>query len=54
MTQEVFVGVDVAKGWLDVYHPGRGARRIENTPAAARSDCRAWSCPTEWCRAVGK
>jgi transposase len=36
MMQEVFVGVDVAKDWLDVYHPGRGARRINNTPAAVR------------------
>ena len=36
MMQEVFVGVDVAKGWLDVHHPTRGARRIDNTPAAAR------------------
>ena len=34
--QEVFVGVDTAKGWLDVPHPTRGARRIDNTPAAAR------------------
>jgi transposase len=35
--QEVFVGVDVAKDWLDVHHPGRGARRIENTPTAVRA-----------------
>jgi len=35
--QEVFVGVDVAKDWLDVHHPRRGARRIENTPSAVRS-----------------
>lgn len=35
--QEVFVGVDVAKGWLDIHHPGRGAHRIENTPAAVRA-----------------
>ena len=27
MMHEVFVGVDVAKGWLDVHHPGYGARR---------------------------
>jgi transposase len=36
MMQEVFVGVDVAKDWLDVHHPGRGARRIDNAPAAVR------------------
>lgn len=35
--QEVFVGVDVAKGWLDIHHPGRGAHRIENTPGAVRA-----------------
>jgi transposase len=35
--QEVFVGVDVAKDWLDVYHPDHGARRIENTPKAVRA-----------------
>ncbi|WP_235952555.1 hypothetical protein [Falsiroseomonas algicola] len=37
MTQQVYVGVDVAKDWLNIYHPGRGAARIDNTPAAARS-----------------
>ncbi len=36
MMQEVFVGVDVAKDWLDVHHPRRGARRIDNTPAAVQ------------------
>jgi transposase len=37
VTQQLFVGVDVAKDWLDVHHPGRGARRIDNAPAAARA-----------------
>jgi transposase len=37
MLQEVFVGVDVAKDWLDVHHPGYGARRIGNTPSALRA-----------------
>ena len=37
MTQQVFIGVDIAKDWLDIYHPGRGATRINNSPAAARS-----------------
>ena len=36
MMEEVFVGVDVAKDWLDVHHPERGPRRIENAPAALR------------------
>ncbi|MFP4126787.1 MAG: hypothetical protein ACLFU0_09100 [Alphaproteobacteria bacterium] len=34
---EVFVGVDVAKGSLDIHHPGRGTRRIGNSPAALRA-----------------
>ncbi len=37
MTQQVFVGVGVAKDWLDIHHPARGAARIDNSPAAARS-----------------
>ena len=37
MMQEIFVGVDVAKGWFDVHHPTRGACRIANSPAAARA-----------------
>ncbi|MRI55314.1 IS110 family transposase [Methylobacterium sp. DB1607] len=35
--QQLFIGVDVAKDWLDVHHPLHGAKRIANTPAAARS-----------------
>lgn len=37
MTQQVFIGVDVAKDWLDIYHPGHAARRIDNAPAVMRS-----------------
>lgn len=37
MTQQIFVGVDVAKDWLDTHHPSRGATRIDNSPAAARA-----------------
>ena len=37
MMQEAFIGVDVAKDWLDVDHPRCGARRIANAPAAVRS-----------------
>ena len=27
MTQQVFVGVDVAKDWLDIHHPSDSGRR---------------------------
>jgi transposase len=37
VTQQVFVGVDVAKDWLDIHHPSRGATRIDNSTAASRS-----------------
>ena len=37
MTQQVFIGVDIATDWLDIYHPGRGTTRINNSPPAARS-----------------
>ena len=33
MMGQIYIGVDVAKAWLDIYHPGQGARPIENTPA---------------------
>lgn len=37
MMQEVYVGVDVAKDWLDIHHPHRGGRRIDNAPAALKA-----------------
>ena len=37
MTDQIFVGVDVAKDWLDIHHASHGATRINNSPAAARS-----------------
>jgi transposase len=37
VTQQIFIGVDVAKNWLDIHHPNRGATRVGNSPAAARS-----------------
>jgi len=37
MMQELYVGVDVAKDWLDIHHPYRGARRIDNAPAALKA-----------------
>ena len=41
MMQELFIGVDVAKDWLGIHHPGAGARRIDSTPGAARSFAKA-------------
>ena len=35
--QQIFIGVDVAKGWLDIHHPHRKPMRIENTPKAAKA-----------------
>ena len=46
--QEVFVGVDVAKDWLDVHQPGCGARRIENTPTAVRAFAAASAKAGHW------
>lgn len=48
MMQEVFVGVDVAKNWLDIHHPRLGARRIDNTPAAARTFAAACARNGAW------
>jgi len=36
MMQEIFVGVDVAKDWLDCHHPEFGESRIANEPKALR------------------
>lgn len=38
---ELFIGVDIAKDWLDVFHPQRGACRIDNTARATRRFARA-------------
>ena len=37
MTDQTFVGVDVAKDWLDIHHASHGATRINNSHAAVRS-----------------
>ena len=37
MTHQIFIGVDVAKDWLDIHHASHGATRINNSPAAACS-----------------
>ena len=46
--QNVYVGVDVAKNWLDIYHPERGLRRIDNTPAAARAFAKSRAREGAW------
>lgn len=48
MMQEVFIGVDVAKDWLDVHHPRCGARRIANAPAAVRRFAAACAREDAW------
>ena len=45
---QIYIGVDVAKSWLDIYHPARGAKRIENTPAGVRSFARAAAREGVW------
>jgi transposase len=37
MMQRAFIGVDVAKGWLDIHHSDQRRSRIENTPKATRA-----------------
>ena len=34
--QDLFIGVDVAKDWLDIHHPNQKPDRITNTPTAIR------------------
>lgn len=36
MMQDLFIGVDISKNWLDVHHPNQPPVRIENNPAAMR------------------
>lgn len=45
---QIYIGVDVAKAWLDIYHPARGAKRIENTTAGVRSFARAAAREGVW------
>ncbi len=35
MTDQIFVGVDVAKDWLDIHHASHGATRINNSPGSS-------------------
>ncbi|MDN5931891.1 MAG: hypothetical protein L0I24_12650 [Pseudonocardia sp.] len=48
MMQEIFVGVDVAKDWLDVHHPLHGPRRIANAAAAVRAFAAASAREGAW------
>jgi transposase len=46
--QEVFIGVDVAKDWLDVHHPGRVALRLANTAIGLRAFATACAKEQLW------
>jgi transposase len=46
--EQTYVGVDVAKLWLDVHHPKRGARRIDNSPSAVRTFAKACAQEGAW------
>jgi hypothetical protein len=48
MMQELYVGVDVAKDWLDIHHPHCGARRIDNAPAALKAFSAACAKEGAW------
>jgi transposase len=41
MMQDLFIGVDVSKNWLDIHHPNQPPVRIQNNPAAMRRFVRA-------------
>lgn len=45
---QIYIGVDVAKSWLDIYHPTQGARRIENTLGEVRSVARTAAREGAW------
>ena len=48
MMQRTFIGVDVAKGWLDIHHPKQRSLRIDNTPKAARAFAGACAKEGAW------
>jgi transposase len=37
VTEQLFIGVDVAKDWIDVHQPGRKPSRIDNIPSALQA-----------------
>lgn len=46
--QQLFVGVDIAKDWLDIHHPGQQPYRIANTPVAVRRLARSCRRADAW------
>ena len=48
MMQQTFIGVDVAKGWLDIHHPKQRSLRIDNAPKAARAFAGACAKEGAW------
>ncbi|MFN8830478.1 MAG: IS110 family transposase [Labrys sp. (in: a-proteobacteria)] len=48
MMQQTFIGVDVAKDWLDIHHPKRKPERIENTPKGAKAFARLSAKEGAW------
>ena len=46
--QDIFIGVDVAKDWLDIHHPAHGAQRIENTPRSVRAFAQRSASQGSW------
>ena len=36
MMQDLFIGVDISKNWLDIHHPNQPPVQIANTPVAMR------------------
>ncbi|RWR31235.1 transposase [Sinirhodobacter populi] len=48
MMDQIYTGVDVAKAWLDIYHPTRGAKRIENTLPSVRNFARSAARERVW------
>ena len=48
MMQQIFIGVDVAKGWLDIHHPKRKPQRIENTPKGTKAFARLCAREDAW------
>jgi transposase len=48
MMQQTFIGVDVAKGWLDIHHPERKPYRIDNTPKGTKAFARICAKEGTW------
>jgi hypothetical protein len=56
MMQQTFIGVDVAKGWLDIHHPKQRSLRIDSVrrwkprrcPSAASIPDKPATSPALW------